>query len=207
MRCAVPLPVGAICGRCLERPPRFATVVAPFLYRYPVDALIQSFKYGGKLALAGPLAHWLMSPCTSEIDLIVPMPLAPARLAARGFNQAHEIASRLARLTGRRFAAHLCRKVIDTPPQAGLPWRARASNVRRAFACDADLGGLKIAVVDDVMTTGATLDELARTLLAAGAAHVEGWVLARAVRGDGYDGMNEGLVAPGNTRERSEAAS
>ena len=71
------------------------------------------------------------------------------------------------------------RKVVETPPQAALPWKERARNVHRAFACDADLAGIRVAVVDDVLTTGATLGELARTLRAAGAASVAGWVVAR----------------------------
>jgi predicted amidophosphoribosyltransferase len=75
--------------------------------------------------------------------------------------------------------AGACRKVRDTPPQAQLPWKARAANVRGAFVCDADLAGMSVAVVDDVMTTGATLDELARNLKRAGATRVSGWVVAR----------------------------
>jgi ComF family protein len=110
------------------------------------------------------------------------MPLASARLRSRGFNQAHE----LARLAGRRLGvpvlAHACRKVTDTAPQAALPWNERASNVRGAFVCDANLTGMKVAIVDDVMTTGATLGELSKNLKRAGAVHVSCWVVARTLK-------------------------
>src|SRR5574341_553019 len=107
------------------------------------------------------------------------MPLARGRLAERGFNQALEIARVVAARTGIALLRDAARKVADTPPQAALPWKKRAKNVRGAFACDADLTGRRIAVVDDVLTTGATLDELARVLRKAGAAGVTGWVVAR----------------------------
>jgi predicted amidophosphoribosyltransferase len=82
-------------------------------------------------------------------------------------------------VTGTPLLPRACRKVIETPPQAALPWKERAKNVRRAFVCDADLRGARVAVVDDVMTTGATMNELARVLRKAGAVEVTGWVVAR----------------------------
>ncbi len=182
--CAVPLARGEICGVCLKRPPHFSRVSAALLYRYPADALIHAFKYGGNLALAEPMAELLAGGLTEKADIIVPLPLAPDRLRERGFNQAHEIGRCIARRTGGTLAGAVCRKVRDTAPQAALPWKERARNVRDAFVCDADLCGLTVAVVDDVMTTGSTLDELARTLRRAGAAQVIGWVVARAVRRD-----------------------
>jgi len=105
--------------------------------------------------------------------------LARGRLAERGFNQALEIARIVSARTGIPLLPLACRKVVDTPPQATLPWKDRAKNVRRAFVCDADLRGKRIAVVDDVLTTGATLGEVARVLRKAGAAEVAGWVVAR----------------------------
>lgn len=177
--CALPLASGAVCGQCLQRPPRFDRVVAVFAYRFPVDALIHAFKYGRRLALARALGETLAQTVASDVDAIVPMPLAPQRLAERGFNQALEIARVIARRAGIPLAVHACRKVVETPPQAALPWKERAKNVRRAFVCDADLSGQRIAVVDDVLTTGATLNELARVLRKAGAAEVVGWVVAR----------------------------
>lgn len=177
--CALPLTSGKVCGACLDRPPRFDRVEAVFAYRYPVDALIHAFKYGGRLALARILGESLAGRVARDVDAIVPMPLARGRLAERGFNQALEIARVAAAATGIALLPRACRKVTETPAQAMLPWKERARNVRRAFVCDADLAGKRIAVVDDVLTTGATLNELARVLRKAGAVEVRGWVVAR----------------------------
>ena len=172
-------PGGAVCGACLDSPPRYARVVAAFSYGYPLDAVIRAYKYGGRVAHARLLGSALAAVATRDADAIVAMPLAPARLAERGFNQALEIARVVARITGIPLLPFACRKVVDTAPQAQLPWKERAKNVRRAFVCDADLAGRRVAVVDDVLTTGATLNELARVLRKAGAAEVAGWVVAR----------------------------
>ena len=173
------------CGACIANPPHYDASCAAFVYAYPVDALIQALKYGGQLALAGLFAHKLHQRIgkAAGVDLIVPLPLHPARLAERGFNQAAEIAKALSRLTGIAMDAQLGRRVRNTAPQTALPWRERAANMRQAFACERDLAGLSVAVVDDVMTTGATLDEFARTLKRSGAARVENWVVARTPRG------------------------
>jgi ComF family protein len=144
-----------------------------------VDALIHALKYGGRLALASTLGEALAQAVPHDVDAIVPMPLARERLAERGFNQALEIARVVAARTGIPLLRDAVRKVVDTPPQAALPWNERARNVRRAFVCDSDLAGVRIAVVDDVLTTGATLNELARVLRKAGAVSVAGWVVAR----------------------------
>ena len=130
-----------------------------------------------------PRASLIPGANPAGIDLILPMPLAPTRLKERGFNQALELARPIAKKRQIRLDAHTVRRVRDTPPQAQLPWKERARNIQGAFGCDATSGthlaGLRIAVVDDVMTTGATLNELARVLKAAGAAHVTNWVVAR----------------------------
>jgi ComF family protein len=179
VQCAVALASGGICGACLDRPPRFDRVEAVFAYGFPVDGLLHACKYGGRLALAGLLGRELARVVTGGVDAIVPMPLAPRRLAERGFNQALEIARPVARAARLPLLATACRKVADTPPQAALPWGERARNIRRAFVCDADLKGMRVAVVDDVLTTGATMNELARVLRKAGAVEVVGWVVAR----------------------------
>jgi len=184
-RCALPGSSNAECGACIANSPHYDASVAAFDYAYPVDALIQALKYGGQLALAGLFAQALQRRIgrPAEVDLIVPLPLHPARLAERGFNQAAEIAKVLSRSCGIAMEAQLARRVRDTTPQTALPWRERASNIRRAFECERDLAGLRIAVVDDVMTTGATLDEFAHTLKKSRAAWVENWVVARTARG------------------------
>lgn len=177
--CAVPLASGNVCGACLQAPPAFERIQAMFAYDFPVDALIHALKYGRRLALAPVLGEMLASSGPPEADVLVPMPLAPQRLFERGFNQALEIARVLSRRHRIPLDATACRKVIETAPQAALPWKARAKNVRRAFVCDASVAGLRVAVVDDVLTTGATLNEIARVLRKAGAASVTGWVVAR----------------------------
>jgi ComF family protein len=184
-RCALAGSSDAECGACIAAPPHYDASCAAFVYAYPVDALIQALKYGGQLALAGWFAQQLHRRigAAAGIDLIVPLPLHPARLAGRGFNQAAEIAKALSRQTGIATDAQFARRVRNTVPQTNLPWKERAANMRRAFICEQDLSGLRIAVVDDVMTTGATLDEFARTLKRSGAARVENWVAARTPRG------------------------
>jgi ComF family protein len=176
-RCALPSPAGAVCGNCLNRPPHFDATLALWRYEFPCDRLVQALKYRARLALAGFFARSLASRPLPEVDLIVPMPLHPKRLAERGFNQALEIARHL----GRPIEPRGVLRVKDTLPQTELPYEERAKNVRRAFLCRVDLSGASVAVLDDVMTTGATLNELARVLKRAGATRVENFVIARTV--------------------------
>lgn len=177
--CALPVPDGDICGACLNHPPRYDRTTAVFIYDFPVDALIQACKYGGNLAIAAALGNALGKVVSESADFIVPMPLSAQRMRERGFNQALEIARRVSNITGIPLLSDACRKIMETQPQVTLPWKERAKNVRGAFVCDADFSGKRIAVVDDVMTTGATLNELARNLRQAGAAHISVWVVAR----------------------------
>lgn len=181
--CATPTPAGEVCGACLKRPPAFARTHAALAYRFPLDRLIPRLKYHGQLSsapvLADSLAHTLTA--APRPDCIVPMPLHPARIRERGFNHATEIARGVAHQLDLRLDPDLCRRVRDTPPQMALKLDARRRNVRGAFACTADLADKHIAVVDDVMTTGTSLDELAATLKRAGAREVSCWVVARAL--------------------------
>jgi ComF family protein len=180
--CALPSPDGRICGACLAHPPAFAATTTAFSYAFPVDRLLQALKYGGRLALAdwaaGALAAAVTSQRSSTVDAIVALPLAPSRQRERGFNQAHEIARRVATKLRLPLVGALAR-IASGPPQAMLPWLARAQNVRGAFACVRETRDLRLAIVDDVMTTGATISEAARTLTAAGALRIEAWVVAR----------------------------
>lgn len=177
--CARPLPQPAVCGACLKRPPYYDATVAACAYRFPVDALIQRFKYSGQLSLAPVLAGLLADHVESRPDLLIAMPLASSRLRERGYNQAHELAHVIGRRTDVPIWANACRRVRDTPPQALLPWNERPRNVRGAFVCDGPVAGLHVALVDDVMTTGATLNELARVVKRAGAARITNFVIAR----------------------------
>ena len=182
--CALPAPDGALCGTCIARPPPFAASFAAFAYAFPLDRLMQAFKYGGRLSHADFFAAALSEKVAERPaamrwpDALVALPLAPSRQRERGFDQAAEIARRVARITGICRVAGL-RRTRDTPAQAALPWKERARNVRGAFAADPAFGGLRIAIVDDVMTTGATLVAAAEAVLRAGASGVEAWAVAR----------------------------
>jgi ComF family protein len=183
-QCAMPTFSGDLCGACLSHPPRFDAVTAAFAYEWPLAPLIHHYKYAGNLALARMFACAFVTRIAGAVDLIIPMPLAPMRLRERGFNQALEIARVVSRTTGIALAPAACRRVRDSAPQATLPWKDRAKNIRGAFVCDTDLRGKRVAVIDDVLTTGATLNELARNLRKAGAIEIQGWVMARTMKQD-----------------------
>ena len=176
-RCALDSPRGVLCGRCLGDAPHYDATVAALAYEFPADALVHALKFRGELALASFLGREIARRISAiEIDSVVPVPLSAARLRTRGYNHAAEIARHL--LPGKLDLA-LCERSRDTPPQMDLPFAERRRNVRGAFRCTRALMGASIAVVDDVMTTGATLNELARTLKDAGAARVVNLVVAR----------------------------
>lgn len=179
--CALPTTGSAQCGHCLRRAPAFGRTLAAYRYAFPVDALIHAYKYGGNLALLDLLAEPLAALAVTQRlpDLLVPMPLHPRRLKERGFNQAREIAAALSRRLRVPLAAQACRRVRNTPPQAALKLKERAANLRGAFACDADLRGKRIALIDDVMTSGASLDALAQAVRSRGAEEADAWVVAR----------------------------
>jgi ComF family protein len=180
-RCALATRDGALCGRCLAQPPAYDGTVAALAYAFPADVLVQALKFRSELALAPFLGGLLASrvPRGTRVDFILPVPLSAARLRERGFNQALEIARPVAAATGCALAPQLAERSRDTPPQVDLPLVERARNVRGAFRCTRALPGAEVALLDDVMTTGATLDELAATLKRAGAARVVNWVVAR----------------------------
>ena len=184
--CALPTSDDAICGQCLAHPPPFDATVAACAYAFPVDRLIHAFKYQGRLSLAEWCADAILAAgrrrSPMRLARLIALPLSQERQRERGCNQAAEIARALAAKTGVALMGDGVRRTRATPAQAALPWPERARNVRGAFSCDVDMRGLSVAVVDDVMTTGATLAEFAKTLKAAGAAHVENWVVARTLQ-------------------------
>jgi len=181
-RCAMPMTTAGLCGQCLKTPPHFDATLAALRYAFPADQLILGLKYGARLPLAVLLGDLLGSRISLRLnapDLIVPMPLHHTRLAERGFNQALEISKRLARKSGVPVRTDGAVRLCDTARQADLPAKQRLTNVHGAFDCHLNLSGMIVAIIDDVMTTGASLNELARTLKLAGAARVENWVVAR----------------------------
>ncbi len=182
--CALPTPGGVVCGACLKHPPAYARTVAVYQYAFPASALIQQLKYGDQLALAPWLADRLVEALADadRPDLIIPMPLHPNRLKTRGFNQAALLAKRVSSQLDVALDLHTTRRVRDTRPQVELPLKDRRGNMRNAFACDLDLSGKRIALVDDVMTSGASLNELAKVVKRAGADEVSVWIVARATK-------------------------
>ncbi len=183
-RCARPMPAieNQVCGRCLSEPPHYDHTLAAFRYDFPLDKLVQAFKYGHRLALAAFFGEQLAAlGGRPPADLIIPLPLHSERLRERGFNQALELARPVSAAWRVPIAADTCQRVRNTPAQADLPWRERIKDIRGAFHCRADLAGKRIILVDDVMTSGASLDECARTLKLHGAVEVRALVLARAL--------------------------
>lgn len=179
--CAAPGPAGRICGACQKIRPGFDSTRAPLRYAFPVDKLVHALKYRHRLAVGRFLGRLMLAGERPAGDLIVPLPLSPQRLRERGFNQAVEIARPLASALALPLSLSGFHRHRHTPAQAILPWPERRRNICHAFACDLDLDGRRIIVIDDVMTSGATLDEFARLLKAGGAAEVHAWVAARAV--------------------------
>jgi ComF family protein len=175
-----------LCGTCLRDPPAFDATVAAVDYAIPLDQLVLQLKFGARLALAPWFARQirdavLARPALPLPDLLCPVPLGPGRLVERGFNQALEIARPLAAALGVACHPALARRTLDTQAQSGVSPGARARNVRDAFAVDdPDLvEGRQVGLVDDVMTSGHTLGELAATLKRFGAARVTNFVFAR----------------------------
>jgi ComF family protein len=181
--CALPTPGGGTCGHCLADPPPFDATIAAYTYAFPVDRLIHAFKYQGRLALAEWCAGAILaargSGAAAPPAYLIALPLSAERQRERGYNQAAEIARHIAAETRIELITTGVWRTRATAAQTALPWGERARNVRGAFACDIDLNDLPVAVIDDVMTTGATLAEFAKTLRAAGVARVENWVVAR----------------------------
>jgi ComF family protein len=175
---------GLVCAACAASLPsaaRFEGGIACYDYRFPVDRLVQRFKFAGDLAVGRWLSRRLAARVRAETRpvVIVPMPLAPRRLRERGFNQAAEIARVVARTLRVPCALRALERTRDAPPQSKLGRRARRANLGGAFRCRMRLRGKRVALVDDVITTGATAHAAAQALRRAGASHVDIWVLAR----------------------------
>lgn len=193
VRCALPLPAsvtagqgdddGPLCGRCRRKPPAFERAHAAFRYEQPLPALVAGLKFNGRLntlRLMGELlAASLRDAAMAPPACIVPVPLHVRRLRERGYDQALELGRVLGRALDLPVAAAACERTRATPPQTTLEGKARARNLRGAFRATADLSGAHVAVLDDVVTTASTVDEVARALRRAGASRVDVWCLAR----------------------------
>jgi ComF family protein len=171
------------CAACLTNPPAFNDTLALADYRAPLDTLAIELKFRGRLAAGATFARHLHAMFEDSglpmPDVIVPVPLSAKRLIARGYNQAWAIARPLARLMRVPADAALVVRTVHTAQQSRLDQDTRRRNVANAFRIDGDVRGKHIGVVDDVMTSGATLDALARTLKIAGARRVTNFVALR----------------------------
>ena len=176
---------GIPCGECQKRPPYYAYARAAFVYASPIDRLVQDLKYHQRLELSrvlgGYLAHAVTSFQDDLPDVVVPVPLHPSRLRERGFNQSLEIARLVADAHRLTLDFRHARRIRPTAPQTELPRAQRRQNVHGAFETEKNVfSGKRVAIVDDVMTSGHTANALAGSLLRNGAAEVRVWVVARA---------------------------
>lgn len=182
--CALPMPQAGICPPCQRQAPSYNAINAPFLYTDPVAPLISAFKHRHDFAagrvLTGLLADFLRGQAIPPGGLLVPLPLHWRRQWQRGFNQTVWMAKRLAKWFAVPCGTRVLTRVRHCRPQQELSRKARLREIRGSFACNRDLTGKNIILLDDVVTTGATVAEASRVLLAAGAERVDVWCLARA---------------------------
>ena len=182
---AVPSP---LCGHCLKGPPSYDHTFSAFQYAHPVDHLIHVLKFNRKLAIARLLGELMAQQLTKRArsisspppQLIIPVPLHAARLRERGYNQATELARPIARALNIPIDYQHCQRQRATAIQSDLPASERSRNVKGVFSVVKKLPAHHVAIVDDVMTTGATVAEFATTLRSAGVEKIEVWVCARA---------------------------
>jgi ComF family protein len=187
-RCALPLhgaSEGTVCGECLKEPPPYFSTYRFAIYQPPLDRLIQLLKFHDKLYVARMLGRLMARDIRRRgIDLpelLMPVPLHAGRLQQRGYNQALEVARFISREFWLPLDRTSCIRHKATPEQAALPAKERGANIKGAFDVTGNVRDKHIAIVDDVMTTGSTVTELAKALLRAGAGRVDVWVCARAV--------------------------
>lgn len=188
-RCAISISAAhagghRVCGRCLADAPHFDATTTLAEYVSPVDGMVKALKFTARLDLAAFFGRLLAlrvlaQPTGARGAIVVPVPMAFERLRQRGFNQSHYIARAFAAVSDKRLVVDRLLRVRHTPPQQALALKERHRNVRGAFAVEGDVDNHFIFVVDDVMTSGSTLDEIARVLKRAGAAHVHNLIVAR----------------------------
>jgi ComF family protein len=194
-RCSYPFPAdsdagqNALCGACLEHPPRYRRARAVLTYDPASRPLVLPFKHGDRTDMADAFAAWMVragAEILPDADLVAPVPLHWRRLLSRRYNQANLLARGVARRAGKRLAPDLLARVRWTDSQGGLKAKERRLNVRKAFAVRApwraQLQGKSVVLIDDVLTTGATVDACTMALRRAGASNVDVLTLARVFR-------------------------
>ena len=182
--CANPGYVDQICGPCLQDPPAFDRIIAPLLYEGAIQRSLSQLKFHQGIKHARWLSivlqrHLYYLPIDDKPDLLLPVPLHKTRLKERGYNQALELAKPLAKKFRILLDRHLLCKVRATPPQTEQDFKQRHHNIKHAFALKRDVTGKHVAVIDDVVTTGSTANEIAKLLKKHGARKVSVWAVAR----------------------------
>lgn len=198
IRCAIPLPSLVInrpnrghqqttCGECIKIRPNYTQCFSAFSYTFPINALISDFKYNNKRHLGKVIATLSAEVIKGKIesnqlkkpDCLIPVPLHLNKLDSRGFNQSDDICKDLSRHLNITTDNHCIERILDNPAQASLSKKQRQQNLAKAFRIRKRVDGKAIAIIDDVITTGATAEQLCKLLLTAGAKEVYVWSLAR----------------------------
>lgn len=171
------------CGKCLTSPPAFDVCISPFHYALPINQFITQLKFRQKLHYANILAELLITKIESHSerlpDCIIPVPLHKSRLRQRGFNQALEIAKPIAKKYAIELDTKSCVRIISTPPQMEQNKESRKNNIRNAFTVSKEFKHTHIVLVDDVMTTGNTLNEISKAFRKQGVKRIQVWAVAR----------------------------
>lgn len=183
--CAYPLPDSTYfkCGQCIKNPPSFDTAYIAYRFEEPLRSLLLRFKYHNSLYLGAFLSQLMINAIpqtTMSSQCLIPVPMHPGRLKKRGFNQAVVLTRLLARRLNLPYDLESCTKIINTAPQASLDGKQRQTNLRKAFHTK-PLPYQHIILVDDLLTTGSTANEVAKTLKKSGVQQVDIWCCARAV--------------------------
>ncbi|WP_423201610.1 ComF family protein [Fluoribacter gormanii] len=182
--CAYPLPDTQllVCGRCIKKAPHFDRAIIHYLFEEPLRGLLHQFKYHNGLYLGSFLSHLILNSLSHETrpQCLIPVPMHPQRIKARGFNQAAVLARLLAKKLQLPYDLTSCQKIINTEPQATLDGEQRQKNLRHAFKTK-KLPWHHVAIIDDLLTTGSTANELASTLKKSGVKQVDIWCCARTV--------------------------
>lgn len=172
-----------LCGRCISQTPAFNKTHAPYLYHGIMRYLIIHLKFNQQYKNARLLGYLLANYLQKMVELpetIIPVPLYSQRFRERGFNQSTEIAKSLSKQLKIPINTHACIRTRNTPHQIDLPAKQRITNIKNAFTINSPINARHVAVVDDVMTTGSTVNELAKVLKKSGINRIDIWVCARA---------------------------
>lgn len=187
-QCALPTTQGDYCGACLQAPPAFDRTYALFKYAYPLDRMLHDYKYQQQLSWVPILqtlilqSHIPSALQQQTIDAVIAMPMHINRLRERGFNHMHTLARELNQSWQYAMPDDACARIKDTPTQAGLNLKQRVRNLKGAFETKQDWTGKHILLLDDVMTTGTSLNALAHTFRKSGASQISCLVLARTLK-------------------------